>query len=117
MIIRKDKLKSKQEEEEKKDSEHEESVYTDNRSAFRVTVSQVQFKQSKHCLINFENITDLKGKYRLMSLHTRHIGQSVITAQRRMEIFHRQLLTQGCTELSAQVGQFLGSSQVTFNMI
>jgi hypothetical protein len=112
--VRKDKLKGKQEEEDK---EHEESVYNENRAAFHVTVSQVQFKSSKHCLINFECITDLKGKFRLMSLHTRHISQSVITTQRRMEVLHRQLLTQGCADLSAQVGQFLGSSQVTFNMI
>jgi hypothetical protein len=40
-------------------------------------------------LLNFESLTELKGKYRLMSLHTRHIGQSVINAQRRMEIMHR----------------------------
>ena len=70
-IVRTDKLKGNQEEEDK---EHDESIYFDNRAAFRVTISQVQFKSSKHCLINFESITDLKGKYRLISLHTRHIG-------------------------------------------
>lgn len=68
-------------------------------------------------MLNFESITNLKGKYQLMSLHTKHIGQSIISSQRRLEVLHQQLLSQNICDYSSQIGEFLGNSQVTFNMV
>jgi len=85
--------------------------------AFKIIVSNVNFKSSKSLLISFFPMNEIKSKYRLLSVHMRLIGQIIINNQKRMENLHRNLITNGNDEVSEMVGEFLGNSQVTLNMI
>jgi hypothetical protein len=41
----------------------ESQSYIEKFSAFRITVSSLQFKSQKQIMLNFESTTNLKGKY------------------------------------------------------
>ena len=91
--------------------------YYQKYEAFKIRVSSVNFKSSKSLLISFFPMNEIKSKYRLLSVHMRLIGQIIINNQKRMENLHRNLIVNGLEEPSEMVGEFLGNSQVTLNMI
>lgn len=68
-------------------------------------------------MFNFDCINDTKAKMRLLALHSRLIGKFVINNQKRMELLHKNLIDSGSEEIAELVGEFLGNSQVTLNMV
>ena len=80
-------------------------------------MTPVTYKSYKCYMINFENISETKAKMRLFALHARMIGKLQFNNQKRMENLHKNLIDNGSEDIAEMVGEFLGNSQVTLNMI
>jgi hypothetical protein len=123
LLVRKNRIKGQKEEskEETKSEEKgwENENYLEKYEALTVRLSPTCFKHCKSVLILFQVQTEMKAKFRLMGMHTRLIGNFILENQRRLENLHKKV-NQSATEdqeLSSEIGEFLGTQQVTLNMV
>ena len=68
-------------------------------------------------MVSMESLTDVKAQQRLLYMHSKLINQFISNTSKRMENLHRQLMAKNQTDLSTQIGEYLGNQQVTLNMI
>lgn len=95
--------------------------YYDKFEAFKIVASTAKFKNQTCVLLTFVSINEYKAKNRLLGMHTRMISKFVVNNTSRMEKLHSNLLNgdfdDKFDELSELIGEFIGSAQVTLNMV
>jgi hypothetical protein len=98
--------------------------YYNKYEAVKVSIMPINFKGAKSIMLCFNTVTQQKAKDRLLSAHSRLIVKQIIINQKRMESLHRNLIANEndeariqTEEVSEMVGEFLGNSQVTLNMV